>query len=85
MRYTVAWNPAAEQELASIWNDATDRDAVTAAADSLDADFERDPLSLGEARGGATRVVFRRPLAVLFDVDTARRHVEVWDVWRWPA
>ena len=84
MTYTVEWLPSAEEELADLWNNAADRKDVTAAADAIDADLSSDPLSLGESRAGRTRIVFHRPLAVLFDVDAAARKVIVWDLWRWP-
>lgn len=82
--FAVEWLPSAEQTLASLWNTAHDRAALSASADTIDAELARDPLSLGEARGGKTRIVLMAPLAVLFDVDVQARHVRVWDVWRWP-
>ena len=84
MKWTVIWTPAAEQDLADLWTNAPDRTAIAAAADSIDAAKEHDPQSLGESRGSITRIAFETPLAVLFDVDVARRSVRVWDVWRWP-
>ena len=84
MKYTVEWLPTAEQTLADIWNNATDQSAVTAAADAIDAALARNPLSVGEAREGATRILFVEPLAVLFRVDVANRHVTVFDIWRYP-
>jgi hypothetical protein len=36
MRYTVAWDPAAEPELMAIWLRAPDRQAVTDAANEID-------------------------------------------------
>jgi hypothetical protein len=71
-------------DLADLWNNAPDRAAVTAAANEIDARLARDPLSQGEGREGATRILFVEPLAVLFEVDTAARRVTVFDVWRWP-
>jgi hypothetical protein len=85
MSFTVEWRPSAEQLLADLWNNALDRADVAAAADAIDAALARDPLGLGEARGGATRIVFQPPLAPLYDVDVSRRTVMVWDVFRWPS
>lgn len=84
MKYTVEWLPSVEQELAALWNSAPDRSDIAAAANNIDAALARDPLTLGESRGGRTRIAFLTPLAVLFDVDTAARMVTVWDLWRWP-
>jgi hypothetical protein len=36
MKYKVIWKHSAEQELARIWTNATDRGAVTAAANAMD-------------------------------------------------
>jgi hypothetical protein len=84
MKYTVEWLPSAEQELAALWTDSPNRNDVAAAANDLDAALSRDPLALGEARGGRTRIVFSAPLAVLFDVDFTAQKVIVWDLWLWP-
>lgn len=81
MTYTVLWRPAAERELAQIWTDAANRSRVAHAADSLDNDLRRDPCSLGESRGGFTRIATAPPLVILFDVHVAERKVIVWDVW----
>ena len=85
MKYTVEWLPSTEQELADLWNRAAERNEVTAAADAIDEALARDPLTLGESRGGRTRIAFHSPLVVLFDVDAVARKVTVWDLWRWPS
>jgi len=36
MNWNVLWLPTAEQDLASVWLNAPDQDAVAAAADALD-------------------------------------------------
>lgn len=82
MKYTVVWEPSAEQDLATIWMRARDKQAVRAAADQIDTELERDPLQAGESREGNNRIFFFPPLAVSFDVDTARRRVLVLAVWR---
>lgn len=81
MNFTAEWLPSAEQELADLWVNATDRADVAAAADAIDAALARDPLSLGESRGGITRIAVVSPLGVLFDVQVSQRNVIVWDVW----
>jgi plasmid stabilization system protein ParE len=84
MMYTVTWLPSAEQELANLWNNAADRSQLAAAANAIDDALAANPLDAGESRGGITRIVFERPLAVLFDVDRSDRTAKVWDVWRYP-
>jgi mRNA-degrading endonuclease RelE of RelBE toxin-antitoxin system len=73
MNYTVLWQPSAEQELADIWSNAPDREAVADAADMADERLRRDPYAVGESRAGAKRVAFFGPLVIDFEVrDTAR-------------
>jgi hypothetical protein len=82
MKYTVEWLPTTLNTLADLWNNAPDRADVAAAADALDAVLERNPLHVGESRGGSTRLVFLPPLAALFDVHVPIRRVMVWRIWR---
>jgi plasmid stabilization system protein ParE len=81
MIFTVLWTPTAEQELASIWLDAEDRNAVTSAAHTIDALLRADPHTRGESRHDAVRVLFVPPLGVDFDVVEADRIVYVLTVW----
>lgn len=77
MQYSVVWQPNAERILTTIWIDAADRSAVTAASDEIDRRLQTNPESLGESRGGNTRVVVVPPLAVHFDVHPNDRVVRV--------
>ncbi len=43
MRFTVTWHPSATDELTEIWLRATDRAAVTGAADTVDRLLAEDP------------------------------------------
>jgi len=83
MTYTVLWKPAAEQQLARLWTEATNRGAVAAAADQIDALLARDPLNEGESRSPPTRILIVLPLAVNFRVREQDRIVQVQAVWRW--
>jgi hypothetical protein len=47
MRYTVVWEEPALDELAVIWLQATDRSAVSAAADQVDRILCTDPATKG--------------------------------------
>jgi hypothetical protein len=85
MNFTVEWTPTALQELADLWNTATNRTEVTAASNAIDARLARDPLSAGEAHGGiggVSRIYFHLPFAVLFDVYETNQRVVVWAIWR---
>ncbi len=82
MNHTVVWKPAAEQELASIWNESSDRADVTAAANAIDRLLRTSPQDQGESRNGITRIMFVHPLGVIFDVQQQDRLVSVLRVWR---
>jgi hypothetical protein len=84
MSWSVEYLPSTERELANLWNNGPDRAAVAAAANRLDQALQHNPLELGEARAGNTRIAFDDPLAILFDVNAVNQHLAVWDVWRWP-
>jgi hypothetical protein len=68
--------------LADLWLAASDRAAVTAAANAIDGRLRNDPDTAGQPRGGVTRILVEPPLAVYFDVDEPNRMVTVWAVWR---
>ncbi len=44
MRFTVTWHPSAEQELAEIWLEASDRERVAQAANTIDQVLALEPL-----------------------------------------
>jgi hypothetical protein len=77
MRFRVDWNRRALNQLAAIWTNVTDRAAVTAAADQMDAELAADPLNAGESRPGRYRVLIEWPLSVLYWVDSAKRTARV--------
>jgi hypothetical protein len=81
MNYTVLWSPTAEQELADLWLQATDRDPVTRAAHAIDQRLQTDPENEGESRPGDRRVLFVPPLGVIFFVRPDDRCVDVLHAW----
>ena len=83
MNYRVVWRPAARDELAEIWTNGPDRNAVAQAANGIDAALARAPSSQGESRSGSTRILIIVPLAVLFRIHEQARLVTVLKVWRW--
>jgi hypothetical protein len=82
MSFSVVWRPEAEDELARVWTDAADRNAVSAAADSFDTAVAVDPFDVGEGLDWPTRIAFVDPLAFIFDVVPQSRKVLVKTVWR---
>ena len=84
MTYTVVWRPSPESALAEIWTSAADRQAVTDAANAIDALLRVEPFEVGESRVANTRILTVLPLSVYYDVHEADRLVAVWAVWRVP-
>jgi hypothetical protein len=78
--YTVRWRRGARDQLAAAWLAAADLSALTAAANRVDRQLERDPLACGESRSGIERVMFEGPLVIAFEVYEARLKVVVLDV-----
>ena len=82
MKYSVAWNPAAEAQLAEIWMAATDKQAVADAANQIESLLRRAPLDVGESRTGNERILAVSPLCVRYDVWPDDLRVKVHSVWR---
>jgi hypothetical protein len=67
--YSVEWTPEAENDLAALWNAASDRTAITAASNWLDAHLARDPLNFGEPwTSSVHRIAVRDPIGIEFEV-----------------
>jgi hypothetical protein len=66
MRYQVVWTRRADSELADVWTDSADRNAVSYAARQIDSALARDPLACGESRTAGRRIFFGQPLVVIF-------------------
>jgi mRNA-degrading endonuclease RelE of RelBE toxin-antitoxin system len=81
MRYTVLWLPRAEQELAALWLDANQREAITRAAHELDQRPANDAQDEGESREADLRIAFAAPLGIEFQVEEEDRVVRVIQVW----
>jgi plasmid stabilization system protein ParE len=82
MNYSVIWLPNAEQELAALWLNASDRGAITRAAAALDQLLARDPANEGESRPNGRRILFAAPLAVIYRIHFDKRQVDVLHVWQ---
>jgi hypothetical protein len=83
MMYDVVWLASAERELAAIYNAASDKSAVTDAANDLDRVLRRSPRQFSESRSGDKRITFEKPLAITFRIIEADQRVEVGHVWRY--
>lgn len=67
MKWTVVWVTDARNELADLWMSASDRQAVTDAADWIDRALAWDPVGLG-IQAADDWFLERPPLAVSFEV-----------------
>jgi hypothetical protein len=80
MIYTVVWLPSALGQLARIWTETHDRQAITAAADFIDVLLRRDPQSKSSG-GPDARVVVVAPLIVDIVISDDDRLVTISAVW----
>jgi hypothetical protein len=78
MKWTVIYRPGASDELAAIRLRSDDKQAITAAANSIDQQLRTDPLQAGESREGSSRVLLHEPLIPFFDVLPEDCAVVVW-------
>ena len=81
MNFTVAWKPAAEAKLATLWADPDHRRAIAEAANTIDGLLRRDPLGCGESREENSRILLVPPLGELYEVSEPDRTVSVDAVW----
>lgn len=77
MRYTVVWSDPALAQLADLWTNAPDRQAVTEAANAIDRELARDPAAKGSPAQEGFRTLDIPPLHSLYAVDEPDRIVRV--------
>lgn len=77
MRFTVTWHAVSQGELARIWLEASDRQAVTAAADRIDKVLSADPSLHGEEVKDGVFEWAISPVKITFKIRTKDRVVEV--------
>ncbi len=76
MRYTVVYDPAAENHLADIWMHAPDPNVVEDAFNEIDRRLKRSPDRIGQPFGPYRRLTVY-PLAVDYTVSEQDRMVRV--------
>ena len=79
MRYTVAYDTAAENELMEIWMRAPDPNAVELASNDIDRQLKRSPERAGQPFGSHRRLLVY-PLALEYTVSPLDRMVRVTSV-----
>ncbi len=83
MNYTVTWSEFAEPELAIVWLDAPDRNAVTAASAQADRLLAESPFLVGQSHGSTVcRLAYFGPLGIIFDIIEDDKKVIVQTCWR---
>ena len=81
MKYSVRWTRKARlEQLAQVWLDAPDRNAVTAAANEVDRLLAADPAGIGESRAAGLRALIVEPLMVGYMIDEDDGRVIVFSV-----
>jgi hypothetical protein len=80
--FRVVWTRRALNQLAAIWTQATDRNAVTAASHAIDQALAIDPENEGESRPNNRRVTYAPPLGVRYRVYPADNLVRVLVCWQ---
>ncbi len=76
-RYTVVWVRSARDELADLWVNALDRNAVTTAAQFSDRQLSEDAAGKGNELSEGLRAWYTPPLKAIFTVREDDRIVEV--------
>ena len=76
-RHTVVWLQDAQAELAQIWLDSVEREAVTQATSRIDSVLAVDPQSKGQPLAEGLRKLRIAPLEVAFVARDEDRTVEV--------
>ena len=69
--------------LKDAWERADDpmREAIMEASRRVDQQLHQEPQEQGESRDDQTRILFQPPLAVLFEVDEAKKLVNIRRAW----
>ena len=77
MNFTVRWERAALRQLTSVWLQATDRNAVTAAQALTDQLLRRDPFGNGRHLSEGLYRLDVPPIAVYYTIDLLAQSVEI--------
>jgi hypothetical protein len=78
--FTVVWHVRAEEKLAAIWLRASDREAISNAANTIERQLHDSPMQCGEFVALNIREWSVAPLMVLFSVSEPDRMVKVLSV-----
>jgi hypothetical protein len=76
-RYRIAWHKDAYIELAIIWNESSDKNSISTAAQHIDEILSVEPASQGRELSEGLRKLYAPPLEALFYVEEYRTIVWV--------
>ncbi len=80
IRYTVAWAKVAEDELAELWNESSQKSRIALAADQIDRELATDAHDRGEQLSDGLRLISISVLAAYFTVEPEDCMVRVWAI-----
>ena len=70
--FRVRWTRRASNQLATIWINDADQNAVTFASHRIDQLLASDPENQGEERPNNRRVMFEPPILVVYRIDISK-------------
>ena len=79
-KYTVAWDPSCESDLADFWLTVADPQQITRAANEIDSLLQSRPSELGVDLHEGLRVISVPPLKAVYSVSDDDRLVQVWQI-----
>ena len=82
MRYTVGWSASAQSELAEVWLETVDREAVTAASNEIDAFLAVSPNDPRCEVVAGKGILIIGPLGVEYRIRERDRFVVVVNAWK---
>ena len=77
VRYTVLWRKGLDDELATLWFNSPDRQAITTAADRIDSELLIDAHLKGDVLQEGIKSLTCEPLTAYYRIDEADRKVFV--------
>lgn len=77
MRFTVIWLPSALEDLSSLWIAGPNRQAISDAANGIEATLNIDPVLRGEMLAGSLRILIADPLQIAYRIVEADRIVQI--------
>ena len=82
MIFSVVWKGSAEESLAKVWLESSDRAKITKAARKIDQALKHDADEQGESRFSNIRILIVPPLGVYFSATAQDRLARVLHVWK---